>query len=519
MRKKTNGVIAAGHEKTAEAGLEMLNQGGNAFDAAIASVLTAWVVEPMLTSAGGGGFLLAHTHQGENILFDFFTQTPRRKKPQAELDFYPVDVDFGGATQQFHIGKGSIAVPGNLAGLLRVHQKLGSLPFKAIAQPAIYYAKTGVKINEFQGKCLKILKPILLEQPETKRIYFPKGKLLQVGDTYTMPDLADTLTHLIESGIKDFYQGDIAHQIVHDLSQGGYLTLEDLQNYQVIERRPLKFGYRGYQLLTNPPPSSGGALIAFSLKLLSALDLNHLEWGSPEHLEILAQVMNLTNEGRKDGYDAHIYRKDIIEEFLGSDHISKYQALLTDRVNKWGSTTHISVIDQEGNAASVTTSNGEGSSYTIPGTGIMLNNMLGEEDLNPFGFHQWQCNQRISSMMAPTIVLKGGKPEFVLGSGGSNRIRTAIFQVISNLIDFQMSIEEAIHVPRIHWESHTLNIEPHLPQFSVDDLQLPPKTNVLLWPEKNMFFGGVHGVRKTEQGTMEGAGDVRRSGVVFKNKQ
>ena len=515
MSKKNKGVIAAGHEKTAEAGMEMLKEGGNAFDAAIASVLAACVVEPMLTSIGGGGFLLAHTHQGENILFDFFSQTPRRKKPQAELNFYPVEVNFGGATQQFHIGKGSIAVPGNLAGLFRVHQKLGRLPLKVIAEPAIHYARKGVKINKFQGKCLEILKPILLEQQEARSIYFSQEKLLQAGDILTMSNFADTLSHIVKKGIQDFYQGDIAHQIVRHLSQGGYLTLEDLQNYQVWERAPLKFDYRGHQLLTNPPPSSGGALIAFSLKLLATLDLSQWEWGSPEYLEIMTQVMSLTNEGRKDGYDAHIYHQNIIEEFLGTAHMSKYKALLCNSLNKWGSTTHISVIDQEGNAASVTTSNGEGSSYIIPGTGIMLNNMLGEEDLNPFGFHQWQCDQRISSMMAPTMVLKEGKTKFVLGSGGSNRIRTAIFQVISNLIDFQMPIDKAIEVPRIHWENNTLNLEPHPYQFSLDNLQLLHETKILQWQEKNMFFGGVHGVASTKQDEMQGAGDLRRSGVVL----
>ena len=182
MSKKIRGVVAAGHEKTAEAGTEIFNQGGNAFDAAIASVLTAFVVEPMLTSAGGGGFLLAHTHQGENILFDFFSQTPRVKKPLSELEFYPVNVDFGGAVQQFHIGKGSIAVPSNLAGLLQVHRQLGHLPLEAIAEPAIYYARKGVEVNSFQAKCLQILKPILEQQEQTRQIYLPQGELLGAGD-------------------------------------------------------------------------------------------------------------------------------------------------------------------------------------------------------------------------------------------------------------------------------------------------------------------------------------------------
>jgi gamma-glutamyltranspeptidase / glutathione hydrolase len=515
--KKTKGIIAAGHQKTAEAGIEILEQGGNAFDASLASVLAAFVVEPMLTSAGGGGFLLAHTHQGENILFDFFSQTPRQKKPISELEFYPVQVNFGDEeSQKFQIGKGAIAVPGNLAGILAVHQKLGKIPLKIIAEPAINYAKNGVKVNQFQAFCLDILQPILLEKPQGKKIYAPHGKLLQEGENYQMPEFAETLTYLIEEGLENFYQGDIAHQIVKDMKEGGYLTLADLQNYQVILRKPLTINYRGYELLTNPPPSSGGALIAFSLKLLSTLNLEQMTWRSQEHLEILAHIMSLTNEGRKDGYDAHIYRANIIEEFLGEKHLSLYQNQLQKVANKWGSTTHISVLDEDGNAASVTTSNGEGSSYIIPHTGIMLNNMLGEEDLNPFGFHQWQCNQRISSMMSPTMLLKNNKPEIVLGSGGSNRIRTAIFQVISNLIDFNLPIKEAINLPRVHWENKTFSIEPYAQQF-LENLNLPAETNLYCWKEQNMFFGGVHGVRKTEQNKMEGSGDQRRGGVVMSN--
>ncbi len=518
MTKKTKGVIAAGHQKTAEAGIEILNQGGNAFDAAIASVLTAFAVEPMLTSIGGSGFLLAHTQKGDNILFDFFCQTPLKKKPISELDFYPVNVNFGGEeSQKFHIGKASIAVPGNLAGLLKVHQKLGKLPLKILAEPAINYAKNGIEVNKFQAFCMEILKPILTEKQAGKNIYEKKGKLLQENDIYTIPQLADTLSYLIEEGFEEFYRGEIANLLVKDLKEGGYLTLEDLKNYQVIMRKPLQINYRGYELLTNPPPSSGGALIAFSLKLLASLNLDKIKWRSQEHLEILAMVMSLTNEARKDGYDAHIYRPDIIEEFLGEKHLRCYQNQLINTVNKLGSTTHISVLDEDGNAASVTTSNGEGSGYIIPNTGIMLNNMLGEEDLNPFGFHQWQCNQRISSMMSPTMVLKNGKPKIVLGSGGSNRIRTAIFQVISNIIDFNLPINEAINLPRVHWENKTFSIEPDQESILLENLNLPPETNTVFWQEQNMFFGGVHGVIKTDQSLMKGAGDLRRCGVFLSN--
>ncbi|WP_017304235.1 gamma-glutamyltransferase [Spirulina subsalsa] len=516
----TQGVVAAGHPKTAEAAQTILQAGGNAFDAVVGAMLASFVVESTLTSAAGGGFLLAHTHHNQNILFDFFTQTPRHKRPTNELNFYPVDVNFGEATQAFYIGLGSMAVPGSLAGAFAVHQQLGRLPLSLVAEPTLQYARNGIKVVPFQSFCINsLLHPILLALPESRQLYAPQGTLVQTGDTLYMRDFANTLEYIIEQGIEEFYQGDIAHQIAQDCQEhGGYLTLEDLASYQVIQRSPLKVNYRGRELLTNPPPSSGGALIAFALKLLEKIDFRDLKFASATHRQILAQVMALTNEARKDGYDAHIYSPDVAEQFLALNHLQTYQNSLTQTVNKWGSTTHVSVMDEEGNAASATTSNGEGSSYVIPGTGIMINNMLGEADLNPAGFHQWHCNQRISSMMAPTILLQQGKPEIVLGSGGSNRIRTVILQVISNLIDFKMSVHDAVEAPRVHWENQVFHIEPpYLPNLE-ESLQLPTDTDVLFWQEQNMFFGGVHAVQKNTIGEMVGAGDPRRGGAVEDSK-
>jgi gamma-glutamyltranspeptidase/glutathione hydrolase len=266
--------------------------------------------------------------------------------------------------------------------------------------------------------------------------------------------------------------------------------------------------------LTNPPPSSGGTLIAFALKLLSKVDLAEIEFGTARHLEILAQVMQLTNEARKDGYDAYLYQSNIADNFLSDEHLSSYEQKLTRAVNKWGSTTHLSVVDGEGNAASVTTTNGEGAGYVIPGTGIMVNNMLGEEDLNPQGFHQWQENVRISSMMAPTIVLKDKQPEIVLGSGGSKRIRTAILQVISNCLDFRMPVDKAVDSPRVHWESDVFHVEPGFDEEEVNKMTLPATNQLVQWPEKNLFFGGVHTVLETSEGLIEGASDQRRDGGV-----
>ena len=514
MSRTVKGAIAAGHQKTARAGIEMLQVGGNAFDAAIASMLASFVTETGLTSAAGGGFFLAHTEANRNILYDFFTQTPLQKKSLQNINFYPVNVDFGGAVQQFHIGLGSMAVPGNIAGVFYIHRQLGRLPFNVVAEPAINYAKTGIKITDFQYYILNLLKPILLASQPGKNIYAPNGKLLQIGETVVMPDLADTLSYLVSAGPREFYEGEIAKKLVKDCQeQGGYISLTDLKNYQVIERKPLNINYRGQTLLTNPPPSSGGALIAFALELLSQVNLAELGFGSASHLQVLAEVMRLTNGARQENFDSHIYQPDIIEKFLATEKLTTYQTLLTKVINKLGSTTHISVLDREGNAASVTTSNGEGSGYIIPGTGIIVNNMLGEEDLNPQGFHQWPENVRLSSMMAPTIVMGDNQANIVLGSGGSNRIRTAILQVISNIIDFQMSVKKAVDSPRVHWENERFDVEPGFDLNEVQKTQLPENTQLRLWEYQNMFFGGVNTVAIGDGGMIYGAGDRRRSGV------
>jgi gamma-glutamyltranspeptidase/glutathione hydrolase len=515
MFPKTRGAIAAGHPKTAEAGLEIFRLGGNVFDAIAAAILASCVVEPTLTSLAGGGFLLAHTQDDQNILFDFFAQTPRQKKDPSTVNFYPVDISFGSVLQEFHVGLGSMAVPGTVAGVFHVHQRLGRLPFSVVAEPAIHYGRTGVEIGPFQAYSFQILRPILLATEETRRAYVPNGELPEPGTQFAMPELADALTYLVEEGASGFYRGAIAQQLVKDCEeQGGYLTLADLEHYQVLERKPLITAYRGDTSLTNPPPSSGGTLIAFALALLSQVDLTHMQFGSAEHLRSLAEVMRLTNRARRDGYDARLYEADVVDRFLAPEHLAEYERQLVLETNKWGSTTHISAIDGEGNAGSVTTSSGEGAAYVIPGTGIMMNNMLGEADLHPNGFHQWQENVRISSMMAPTMILRDHKPEIVLGSGGSNRIRTAILQVISNLLDFGMPVDLAVNSPRVHWEEGVFNIEPGLENLAIDRTTFPFNQQLELWQQQNMFFGGVHAVIRNAAGELAGAGDPRRGGIV-----
>ncbi|MEM8604087.1 MAG: gamma-glutamyltransferase [Cyanobacteria bacterium P01_H01_bin.121] len=527
----THGAIAAGHPQTAAAGIEILKQGGNAFDAAIAAFLAAFVVESMLTSPAGGGFLLARQATGQATLFDFFSQTPRQQRLSAELDFYPIDVNFGDALQRFQIGMGSIAVPGNLAGVFHVHRRLGSLPLEQLVEPALDYAESGTEFDSFQEYCLQILGPIVTSQPAGAAIYRPQGQLLRAGDRLVNPDLGASLRAFSRQGAQLLYGGELGQQLVQDCQQhGGHLSLDDLQQYQVIERSPLRYHYRGVELLTNPAPSSGGCLIAFALGLLARGQLLQNFGQAETHLQSLVQAMRSTNQARQAHFDPALYDPEIDTRFLATDLIDQYvpsqssTAIANELVtpsthanaklaggSKWGSTTHISVLDEHGNIASITSSNGEGSGYVIPNTGIMLNNMLGEADLNPNGFHNWICDRRLSSMMAPSLLIRDQQPFAVLGSGGSNRIRTAVLQVILNLVDLGLPVATAVHAPRLHWEASLLNWEPGFDGGEIETCLADAEAQ-LAWSGANMFFGGVHTLTCVD-GVIAGAGDRRRNGV------
>lgn len=514
---KVRGIVAAGHEKTAEAGQQMLESGGNAFDAAVAASFASYVAEPTLTSAGGGGFLLAHTTDGENCLFDFFTQTPQNRKFEKEEDlhFYPITLTFGDGIQDFHIGYASMAVPGNIKGLFHVHKKLGHLPVEEVVKPAIELGRNGMTVSPFNFFCFNLIEPINKESPVASKLFNRDGRLLPVGGLFFNNDFADTLELLAKDGGREFYEGEIAARIVKDCKEkGGFLTAKDLVEYQVLERKPVSMNYRGRHLLTNPPPSVGGSMVALMMLLMETYELQKIPFGSAQHLQRLVNVIDLKNQLRKSEFDDHVHKLGLDEHFFSVENIERYRQLLHANGDRMGSTTHVSVIDELGNAAGCTTSVGQGSAYFVPGTGIHMNNMLGEEDLNPHGFHQWKPNTRVSSNMAPTVVLKNGKPVLALGTGGANRIRTAIFQVLSNILDFNMNLQEAVESPRVHFENDHLDVEYGYAPEEVEKLLLQDHHTLLHWSDLNLFFGGVHVAGWDDDGVFKGFGDPRRSGVV-----
>ena len=505
------GAVAAGHRATADAAAFALREGGNAFDAVIAAHWSACVAEPVLTSLGGGGFLIAEPHDGPARVYDFFAHTPRHKRPAGDIDFHPIHADFGTTRQEFHIGYGSIATPGTVRGLFTIHRDLARLPMAVLAAPAVQLARAGLTVNALQAYILDVVRPIYLASPAAAQRFGSRknpGRLVGENEILRLPELADTLQWLVEEGDRLFYAGDIAAAIDQACStQGGYLRREDLTAYQVKLRKPLQVAYRGARLLTNPPPSSGGLLIAFALTLLERLDSGGTAIDSPAGLSRLAEVMRLTNEARLKATGKGL----LDERLLDPELIRLYLEQVRNRTPAPRGTTHISVIDRAGNIAALTTSNGEGCGHMLGDTGIMLNNMLGEEDLNPDGFHRWQENRRLTSMMSPSILRLDPTSFVALGSGGSNRIRSALLQVLLRLVDEALPLEDAIGRPRIHYENGLLNIEGGF-EDSVNGPLQQQFAHTSCWPGANLFFGGVHAVALGRNG-FACSGDQRRGGV------
>jgi gamma-glutamyltranspeptidase/glutathione hydrolase len=501
---KTRSVVAAGHELTAQAAGEILQDGGNAFDAGLAGAFMAFVAEAVFCSPGGGGFLMARSAESDKAtLFDFFVETPRKRRPASETSFYPIHADFGPAKQEFHIGLGATATPGVVPGLFSMHEALCRLPMKRLVEPAVRAAREGFPLSAFQAYLFTVIAPILTASPGIAWIFAPDGKLLEAGQTFRNEGLAETLAWLAEDGARLFIDGDVGKVIVaQSEALGGHLRQDDLKSYRVIPREPLYWRHAGATVALNPPPAASGALIAFGLA--------HLETLAEQKREIdalaLHEAMEATNEVRA-------MHGEGLADRLANGVLAKELRAAARHPAAFRGTTHISAIDADGNAASISLSNGEGNGFAVGDFGFMLNNMLGEEDLSSGSLDDWRQGVRLSSMMAPTTILAPDGTVTALGTGGSNRIRTAILQVAVNLLDHGMDLESAVEAPRLHVERcGTTSFEPGLPDAAqAAFLALGEKAHE--WPERNLFFGGVHAARRHQHGGVEGAGDPRRQGV------
>ncbi len=494
LTARSRGVVAAGHPVTAETGARVLREGGNAVDAAVAAVMASCVTESPLTGLGAGGYMLIHDAERTAVL-DFFVAAPGADGAERGAELVPIPVHFTPESSQvFHVGAASCGVPGTPAGLERAVELRGTMPLAELAAPAAALARDGVVINDGQAYFVEILEPILTHYEEAAEIYAPGGKLLGAGDLFKFPELGDALERLGAEGSRAFYTGEIAERVsAWVLERGGTLGPADLAAYEPIAREPVVARLAGREVRTNPPPSSGGILLAFALELLARRD-------GPPDIERIVAVMQEAQSQRTREFLAGLYEDGFADRFLAADRL--------------GSTTHITAVDAEGLCASVTCSNGTGSGIVVPRTGMHVNNMLGEQDLNPLGFHQHQAGRRMPSMMAPTVVLRDGELEAGLGSGGSNRIRSAILQTIVGLVYEKADLVDAVNAPRVHFEEGAVQAEPGIDQGALERLA-EDGYEVVRWPDRNVFFGGVHAVARDPQtGELRGAGDPRRGGAV-----
>ncbi len=486
------GAVAAGHALTVQAAAEILRAGGNAVDAAVAAAWMACVVEPVLASPGGGGFAMVHAPgggadvagMGETAVCDFFAQTPGQAREGA--DFRAVEADFGTTRQTFHIGPGSVAVPGFVPGLFALHERYGRRPMAALLAPARQVAAEGHAVNAFQAFLFTVVAPILTDTAEVRALFAPVGALLKEGEQLVNPELARLFERLAAGGLAA-WQEEVVPALLSVVGKDGHLRQEDFEAYAPCWRAPLETAIGGGRAWLNPPPAAGGVMVALAAQALSEIGddgCRPCAW---------AQALDVADMARR----------------AAGDDVMALFARLHPPAHK--GTTHISVVDSHGLACAMTVSNGEGNGQIVPGFGFMPNNMLGEADVNPHGAQGWPEGVRLSSMMAPTIAERADGSFLALGSGGSNRIRSVIFLVLQRLLRSGEPLEDAIAAPRLHVEDGHLDVEPGFSQAEREALAaLFPDHR--FWPSTSLFFGGCHAVERTPDNGLHAHGDSRRAG-------
>jgi gamma-glutamyltranspeptidase / glutathione hydrolase len=508
------GVIAAGDPQTAEAGAKLLREGGNAVDAAVAAAFAAFVCElPLCSPLGGGVCVVERGGDAGPVAFDLFARTPGLGGPSpANRDFEGISVSFGAASQVFHVGRASVAVPLALAGLLDVHRRYGSRRLVDVMAPAISLGRDGWVLNRGVAFAFGVLVPIVERTAACRALFCDEtGAIAREGARLFNRDLASCLEDIARrpERVREVYSA-LAREM--GPAHGGLITEEDVAAIAIAEHVPVTIDHCGWHLATMPWPSTGGVLVALGLRMLEGA--GKLPFKSREHLLFVAKAQEALLAERDDGFTERCADPDLVRHMLADERVSL--AREHARKNLLGSTTQISAIDADGNAISLTLTNGEGSGHVLSGTGMIANNLLGEEDLHPRGFHRDPAGSRLNTMMAPTL-LSRGDDRIALGSGGSNRLRTAILQALVGLIEHKVSPSEAVHAPRVHLELNrdgspraafeSAGLAPDIVQALLSTYPSSPA----VFDAPNLYFGGVHLAMRTG-GVFEGVGDARRAG-------
>lgn len=470
--RSKNGMVVSASELASKVGVEILRKGGNAIDAAVATGFALAVTFPFAGNIGGGGFMVIHLNNGKNTTIDY-----REKAPLSAFKDMYLDSTGKYIPELSKEGTTSAGVPGSVAGLIYALEKYGTLKLDDVIQPAIDLARNGFKIDDWTAKSFQQYSEDFNKYPSTKKIFTKNGESFQEGDLLKQTDLALTLEKIKEKGNDGFYKGKVAELIVKQIKEmGGYITLEDLEKYKPVERKPVVGTYRGYKIISMPPPSSGGVALIQMLNILEHYNFNIEDWGSSYYYNKLVESMKYAYADRSkylgdpdffpvpvDGLISKIYADSIYKK-INDFAIPSKEILPGNPAQFYESTetTHYSIYDSFGNAVSVTTTlnAGYGSKIVVEGAGFLLNNEMDDFSAKPnepnmFGLIGGEANsiqpeKRMLSSMTPTIVLKDEKPFIIIGSPGGSTIITTVLQVILNCIDFKMNIQEAINKPRIH---------------------------------------------------------------------
>lgn len=501
---------AAGTPYAAEAAAEVYRAGGNAADAAVAAAAAVSVTEPLLSSIGGGGFALVREPAGDAELIDYYDAMPGKGLPRSAFgaggDPQTIVLKYGAGVNST-VGGAAVAVPGALRGWEKLLERHGRLPLAQNLRPAVRFAREGFRLCKTSAMWFQVAEEVLRLTDETRKNFYKGDRVYLEREKMSFPELADTLEAIGEEGVGLFYEGRLGRQLSsYVLKMGGILTERDLAEYEAVVRAPLAVAYGPGEMYTNGAPSAGGATLAQMLKVVSGYDLARLS--TAEYVRVMSGAMRLALRDREIAY-VDGAENEIVAQRLTSEGYAEEQRRRI--VGRFGSphTTHVSCVDAGGLAVSITATMGYGSGLVVPGTGIPMNNTLGEPELNPKGFHALEPGERLISSMCPTIVSSEEGGLISLGSPGASRIPTAILQTLVNVLDFGMPLEAAVLAPRFHAEGDLFAYESGARTADLDRFG-----QVLVYDEPSMYFGGVNAVRRTPEGLFEAAADPRRSGGV-----
>ena len=524
----SRGMVVTNHPLGSAAGAEMLAVGGNAVDAAIGALFALTVVEPMMVGIFGAGMTHLRLADGRHLVIDNYTTAPAASRPDMFTPVSDTWPDYLRAEGDVNlVGVLSAGVPGTLKGWAEVVARFGCLDLETVMQPAIRHAERGFRATPYLVEAVKTTAPDLARFPETARTFLPGGAPIKAGDLVTMPDYAATLRHIAAKGAGVLYGGDLGATVAEYVRRsGGIISLEDLAGYRTVERQPIRGGYRGFEITGPPPPTAGGLHLVEMLNILEGFDPRGLGFGTAEYFHLIAEVLKIGFADRNACTGDPAFVDIPVDRLLSKEHAAARRAeIRADQAGEYGAivgmtggvpagsahTTHVTTADADGNVVAMTQTinNLFGSKATVPGTGMLLNNTMGLFDPHPGTPASIAPGKRVTSSMAPTIILRDGKPAWALGLPGGVRIFTSVFQAVVNLIDHRMSLQEALEAPRIWSQGQELEMEQDIPA-AVRDAVAARGHRVAAFPA---VAGGMNAVAFAADGTLEGAACWRADGT------